>query len=67
LKNRLKKLNKLIQRAVSYKYFIEEMALFIGVFLFIITNFLINFYFGMYSLSFLLIAFSIFSFKFSRK
>jgi len=67
LKNRLKKLNNWVKKAVSYKYFVEEMAFFIGLIIIIFTNFLMNFYFGMYFLALILIAYGIFSFKFDRK
>ncbi|MBN1044904.1 hypothetical protein DVW08_05895 [Clostridium botulinum] len=64
MKNKLKKLNKWFENIISKKYFKIEIMFFIGIFIIIFTNFLINLHFGLYSLGFLLIAYSIFSFKF---
>jgi hypothetical protein len=67
LKKKLLKLNKLIKNTISKKFFKIEMVFFIGVFIVIFTNFLINLCFGLYSIGFSLIAYSIFSFKFTGR
>ncbi|NFJ57482.1 hypothetical protein FDC27_00370 [Clostridium botulinum] len=60
----MKKLNKWFENIISNKYLKIEMIFFIGILIIIFTNFLINLHFGLYSLGFLLIAYSIFLFKF---
>ncbi|NFG65766.1 hypothetical protein FDG50_00370 [Clostridium botulinum] len=67
MKNKIKKLNKWFENIISNKYLKIEMIFFIGILIIIFTNFLINLHFGLYSLGFLFIAYSMFSFKFSRK
>ncbi|EES49901.1 hypothetical protein CLO_2525 [Clostridium botulinum E1 str. 'BoNT E Beluga'] len=64
MKNKIKKLNKWFENIISNKYLKIEMIFFIGILIIIFTNFLINLHFGLYSLGFLLIAYSIFLFKF---
>ena len=67
MKYKIKKLNNWIKKTVSKKYLIIEIVFFIGIFIVIFTNFLINLFFGFYSIGFLLIAYSIFLFRFSQK
>lgn len=64
MKNKIKKLNKWFKNIISNKYLKIEMIFFIGILIIIFTNFLINLHFGLYSLGFLFIAYSMFSFKF---
>lgn len=67
MKSKLEKINIWFKNIISKDYFIMEMIFFIGIFIIIFTNFLVNFIVGMYSIGFLLIAYSIFLFKFNRK
>lgn len=64
MKNRIVKWFK---NTVSKEYFFIETVFFIGLFIVIFTNFLVNLLFGLYFLGLILIAYSIFSFKFSGK
>ncbi|EMS74029.1 hypothetical protein CTER_5114 [Ruminiclostridium cellobioparum subsp. termitidis CT1112] len=61
------KLNKLLKLAVSKRYFVIEMVFFIGLFIIVFTNFLVNLYLGLYFVGFALMAYSIFLFKFRQK
>lgn len=63
MKKKLNNLIKRVKRAISYKYFWEEIAIFIAIIFINFTNFSLNFYFGMYFLSLFLIGISAFSFK----
>ncbi|AWB30045.1 hypothetical protein EXN65_16680 [Clostridium botulinum] len=59
-----KKLNKLLNKTILNDIFIMEMVFFIGFLIIIYTNFKVNLYFGLYFLGIILIAFSIFLYKF---
>ncbi len=63
----LKKLKNNIKSTISKPTFGMEMVFFIGLFIIIFTNFKLNFYFGMYFLGVILIAYSVFLFKFTPK
>ena len=67
MKNKLKKLNKWFKDTISKEFFLIEMVFFIGLFIVIFTNFLINLIFGLYSIGFLCITFAIFTFKFTKR
>lgn len=62
-----KKLSKLFEKTVHNDIFVMETAFFIGLSIIIFTNFSVNVRFGMYSLGGILIAFSIFLYKFTGK
>lgn len=61
------KLRKVLIETISSDYFTIEMVFFIGFFIIVFTNFLLNLYLGLYFLGSILIAYSIFLFKFNRK
>lgn len=61
------KLNKLLSKTILNDIFVMETVFFIGLFIIIFTNFTVNIKFGMYFLGFILIAFSIFLYKFTGK
>ncbi|EDT74809.1 hypothetical protein [Clostridium butyricum] len=63
----MKRIIKNIKNIVSSKYFKIEMLFLLGIFIFTLTNFKLNIYFGLYTVSFLLIAYSIFCFYFDEK
>jgi hypothetical protein len=58
---------KWFKNTVSKEFFLIEMVFFIGIFIIIFTNFLVNLVFGLYFLGVILIGYSIFAFKFSGK
>lgn len=63
MKNKLKKVIESINNAISNRNLKLEVVFFIGFFIIIYTNFLINRLFGMYFLGISLIAYSIYSLK----
>jgi hypothetical protein len=62
-----KKLNKKDKKDNSNKYLNIEIVFFIGVFIITFTNFLVNFMLGLYFLGLILVAYSIFLYKFNGK
>ena len=66
MKDKLQKFNKWFKDTISKEFFLIEIVFFVGLFIIIFTNFLINLIFGLYSVGFLLIAYAIFTFKFTR-
>ena len=60
----MKKLNRLIKDTISNKFFKIEMVFFVGLSIIIFANFLVNFLLGLYTIGFLLIAYSVFLFRF---
>lgn len=65
--NLRKKLNEILKRTIFNDVFHMEMSFFIGVLIIIYTNFKLNLCFGLYTLGFLFIAFSVFLYKFTGK
>lgn len=63
----MKRIINKIRNKVKQKYFKIEMLFLLGIFVFTITNFLINIFFGLYTISILLISYSIFCFYFEDK
>ncbi len=63
----MKKIINYIKNKVNKRYFKIEMLFLLGIFIFTITNFIINIFFGLYTMSILLIAYSIFCFYFDDK
>ncbi|MGN2369266.1 hypothetical protein ACTFJW_04300 [Clostridium cagae] len=63
----MKKIINYIKNKVNKRYFKIEMLFLLGIFIFTITNFIINIFFGLYTMSALLIAYSIFCFYFDDK
>jgi hypothetical protein len=62
-----KKLDKLLKKTIFNDIFVMEIVFFIGIFIIAYTNFKINLYFGLYFVGAILIAFSIFLYKFTGK
>ena len=62
----IEKLNKVIKNTTSKATFVMEMVFFIGIFIIVITNFILNFFLGMYFLGGLCITYSIFLYKMAR-
>lgn len=62
-----KKLNKLLKETIFNDVFIMETVFFIGLSIITYTNFKVNLYFGLYFLGAILIAFSVFLYKFTGK
>jgi hypothetical protein len=61
------KFKNMFKKTVLNDIFVMEMVFFIGLFIIIFTNFSINIKFGLYFLGLILIAFSIFLYKFAGK
>jgi hypothetical protein len=67
MKETFKKLIKNIYNSITKSTFNMEALFFMGLFLIIITNFMINFYLGMYFLGVMFIVYSVFLYKVSSK
>lgn len=67
MKDKFEKLNKYFKDIVSKDTFSMEAIFFIGLIIIIITNFILNMFMGLYFLGFILIAYSIFLFKFNSR
>lgn len=63
MKIKLKKLKENIKKTISKQTFVMEIVFFIGILTIIFTNFLLNFFLGMYFLGCIFIAYSIFLYK----
>jgi len=61
------KLNIILKKTIFNELFNMEMVFFVGVIMIIITNFNLNLYFGLYFLALILIAYSIFLYKFRKR
>jgi hypothetical protein len=61
------KFKNMFKKTVLNDIFVMEMVFFTGLFIIIFTNFSINIKFGLYFLGLILIAFSIFLYKFAGK
>ena len=61
------KVNKMLKKTIFNELFVMEMVFFIGLAIIIFTNFSVNIKFGLYFLGLILIAFSIFLYKFTGK
>lgn len=63
-KNELKELNNKISKTTKTKLFWCEAIIIVSFFMFIVTNFLLNFYLGMYLLSLSLFSVALFTWKY---
>jgi len=61
------KLNKILKKTIHNEMFVMEMVFFVGLLIIIFTNFYVSVVFGMYFLGFILIAYSVFLFKFRKE
>lgn len=64
IKNSIK---NILRKTVFNDFFVMEAVFFMGIFIIVFTNFTINIKFGLYFLGLILIAFSIFLYKFTGK
>lgn len=67
MKNIKEKVNKIFKKTIFNELFVMEMVFFIGLAIIIFTNFSVNIKFGLYFLGLILIAFSIFLYRFTGK
>ncbi|MCB2354346.1 hypothetical protein [Clostridium estertheticum] len=63
LKNNIKNLIEGIKKITNKSTFEMELVFLIGIFIIVFTNFLLNFFLGMYFLGLILIVYSIFIYK----
>ncbi|WAG54389.1 hypothetical protein LL033_17395 [Clostridium estertheticum] len=66
LKNNINKLIKSIKKITNKSTFEMELVFLIGTFIIVFTNFLLNFFLGMYFLGLILIVYSIFIYKLTK-